>query len=463
MPLPYRIPMAGSLTLALVLAAATPPASASEQEEDPVKLEDFDDDNDGRLSHTELSIFYLHQSSELHRLVDLSPRDGRISDEEVQAYKIKLGEQLDELREQQLDIADAVEEARLLDLTGASNVEDQSEAEQLSRSILDELGTPSTGILTAEEYFQQIPDPVPFTLFGDIVTVDNKDYFSGLLLRRSAINVTSAEESRLVSAFRKADPAVLSYSRDFDDQVDTFQFRGAFSYPLFHNPESGEWQAVVPKSDPEVNRTLAFIPSLTFDRVTSDDNNDANDTNSLIFRAGLEWEDGDVPDPLDLSRLHVNFSYATDFDLESQVLATEIDWEPVLLGLPGMRRGTQPGSLPVLVRWNMSVHTEAGYTIDAGGKTNLTDDDLFWRVGPRVQVEFFPSGAIFDRLKFRVAYQALAGIEGDPDSAELFEASMAFQLDDAGNFLLELAYQNGDTPLATDNVNLFSLSLGVKF
>jgi hypothetical protein len=159
----------------------------------------------------------------------------------------------------------------------------------------------------------------------------------------------------------------------------------------------------------------------------------------------------------------IGLAYATDFELEADVYAVELDVLPVL-DLPGqgVKRPLFSGS-PIAFRWRVAGHAEGGYTADAGDDAALEEDKGFVRFGPKATLELLPELDYLERLRARFDYQFLKGFWGSPDSSHLLESSLSVRLDERGFASIDLNYRDGDIPLLATSTQLLTLGLGLRF
>ena len=102
-------------------------------------------------------------------------------------------------------------------------------------------------------------------------------------------------------------------------------------------------------------------------------------------------------------------------------------------------------------------------SIDNNGNNGvLRDRDDVTRIGPRLQLEILPSGAL-DPLSFTVTWTALSEVAGSLGNSRLFDAQGKLDLSGNEQFTLTLTYQNGDSPLLERDTETLKLGIGVKF
>ena len=367
--------------------------------------DEFDENKDGKLNQTELRAFVLHRHSPTFHEIDKN-KDGKIDPKEIHGIQ---------------EIIEKAKEDAVFD----------------RQDILDTFGDRDSYTVEEIKVALKIEPPVP--------DIDMK----GILIRRSHEVITVLEAPEKLG---KAQPARFSYTRDFNDDSDTWQATGAILRP-FRIYTS---QKVV--REKSWLTAINLVPSISFDRVNNE-KEDSEDVNSLVFRLGGEIELGGL---FDLQYTRLFLTYASDFSFESSVGAIEFEWEPVLLNFGiGTGRYILGGALEYRLR--PILHTEYGKTFDAGDKDDLEEDDDFFRIGPKLQLGIWPQAKGLRRVSLSLKWDYLEGLVGKPGNSSLFEAALGYQLDKLGHFVLEFSYRNGDIPLTQEDTETFAVGLGVKF
>lgn len=270
-----------------------------------------------------------------------------------------------------------------------------------------------------------------------------------LLVRRDYENIGVMDQSK--------DPATVkgawvAYTKDYENRNDIWQIRGSAMYLL--RSETG----LAPSEEKGGVTAYSFVPGVSFDRV-SNSNASCMDVNSLTFRLGseLEYMGGGF---FDAQYLRLNLAYASDFDLESGVLALEAQWEPVDTGI-GMGVGRSlPGGL-FDFRWRPILHAEGGRVIERGDKYWLVGDEGFFRAGPKLHLDLWP--LFLERVRIGFDWQYLHGFSGYPGHVRLFEGDVSYALNEKGNYAIGFAYRKGRLPLTFEQVDELTLGLSVKY
>ncbi len=68
---------------------------------------------------------------------------------------------------------------------------------------------------------------------------------------------------------------------------------------------------------------------------------------------------------------------------------------------------------------------------NAGTNTKLKEDDAYYRLGPKLTLELWPTFEWLERLSFNVNWAYLEGFTGSPSASHLFEAGAKIALDRA--------------------------------
>lgn len=387
---------------------------------------DFDANKNGVLERQEFIAFYLSELSVGGPKLHESDRngDGIVSEEEFQAWLQSYGESLRQ------PVEDAVEDA-----TGDFE------------AVAD--GRPSLSFREAEFAARGRPQPQA-----------NPASSAGFRLRRDlsdvAVDVTSPE--RVVD--ESDEGALISFNRDLDAGGTVVQAVGSLYsvIPLqFDKPDE--------RPAPGMRlRSVALIPSLSFD-ITESSEDDADDGSSLTFRLAGQGEVRQTPlEDQFLAALYprLGIAYATDLELDSDVLAAEVDIDPVL-NISGNHINTPliPGLLQA--RWTALLHSESGYTINAGDDTSLEEDEWFLRIGPKLRVDLVPDITAIENWRLSFAYDYLWGTGGTSSETSLLETSLSYTPSSNSPVELTLSYRKGDTLLLDYEVDQLTLGIGVKF
>jgi hypothetical protein len=388
---------------------------------------DFDANANGTIERAEFIRFYLSEfTAEPPRLEEADGNvDGTISEEEFDAWLRSYGNGL------RMPLDDATEEA-IADFEG----------------LTEELGRSALSYQDAEFGVRGRPQASPSNPLADL----------GVHLRRDLANVDISGPSKVVE--EPKDGALFSLARDIEAGQGTLQAIGSL-YGVI--PVDIGLQDVRPEPGFKL-RGLALIPSFSFD-VTENTDDDADEGSSLIFRLAGQGEFRQTPlDDQWLAALYprLGIAYATDIELDSDVFAIEADLDPVF-NIRGNHRNTAliPGI--VQARWIATLHSEAGYTVNAGDDTSLRSDEGFLRVGPRLRFDLVPDITAIENWRRSFGYDYRWGVGGTPEETSLIDTSLAYVPGGNSPIELVLSYRKGDTPLLDYRVDTLSFGVGVKF
>lgn len=335
-----------------------------------------------------------------------------------------------------------------INLDGIINEEERINYE---KKIIESTAPNAVDINMIREKKGSIPlDKANTIIYG--VTKSKPLDLGGILIRRDYedISVLAGPES-----FSEAPGAELSFSSDFLNNNDVFQARGAIFRPFGSN-DTGK----IPTSSNMVITGYKINPGITFEHISNSKKN-RNDVDNLAFRLGAEVEvsGGKL---FDTQYFRGDTVYETDFKFKRETFAFQAQWEPVKLewGI-GVKREFLDGAFEY--RWRPILHAEGGVFLDSAGQTNISDNDAFFRFGPKIQFELSPTKKLkpFDRLGLNLQYDYLIGILGE--SVDTFEAGLFYQLDEVGHATLGLNYRVGDAGLTSEKVNTLSLGFSLKF
>ena len=300
-------------------------------------------------------------------------------------------------------------------------------------------------------------EPKPFERLGSFrVEGDSVSYGStGFLLRSeyediSIRQIDTAQGENL--GLKTSEPASLSFTRDFENDGNIAQIKGALGYPIFL--ELNDPSEV--RKEPRLT-DLVLLPSVSIDRI-NDQTDSSKEADSLAFRFGGEVRIADFG----FSSQYVQFGglYNTDTEFEAEIYAAELNWRPVIRGIGIGQMVPRNAESCCFLRWLPQLHAEWGYTADASANPSLTEDEEFARIGPRVNVDIW----IGDRTKLYANYYYYFGLTGDTEDNDLLTTGVSFDLDPkSNNWTIGAEYRNGQLPVKLDDVETLTLNLGVRF
>jgi hypothetical protein len=257
----------------------------------------------------------------------------------------------------------------------------------------------------------------------------------GILIRESHEDITASSD---ITPISKVKAATLSYAYDYPSKSSTWMIKGSMMRPFFFAKEK-----------------KAFVPSVTFNRVISDDS--TKEANSFVPRLGYHHFLGSS----DVHIFRFLLNYGTDFSFESAQYGAELEYEPVLEKLPFGRYSVLIGqSNPALeIRIKVVAQLQGGYVEESGNKENLKDESSYFRAGGKGTLDL----RFFERLELSAGYTYLHAFEGTPENSQQKIFSASYSLGDDGNIALKVEYQYGNVPITQEEVENLTIGFGVKF
>ena len=261
----------------------------------------------------------------------------------------------------------------------------------------------------------------------------------GLLIRESHAEANLGADGSGLAEIRGAN---FSMTQDMASDSRVISMKGSVLRPLSLGRTSRHW----------------LLPGVEFNRLTNETEPE-REIDSLTFRIGSEF----AVNSKRLgggARLRVNPLVTTNFGFDVDVRALEAQIEP----------NWGQGSLGSERRWGpMSIHTrllfqgEYGEVIDAGGRSDLQEGDAFARAGARFGTTLLPVGIkLLDGLAGSLNYEWYQDLSGDLRARKLFTAGLYYRLDALGQVTLESKYIKGDTSVALEDEETWTIGLGVK-
>jgi len=68
-----------------------------------------------------------------------------------------------------------------------------------------------------------------------------------------------------------------------------------------------------------------------------------------------------------------------------------------------------------------------------------------------------------ERFSVTASYDYLYGLDGFLDESKNFPIEANWKIDKDGHYILKASYENGETPILSQDKDLFSIGLGIKF
>lgn len=273
--------------------------------------------------------------------------------------------------------------------------------------------------------------PYSFAEIDKIYEKASKRNFFNILIRSDYENITIHDSPKRSS---KAEPAVISYSRNFEDTTSIWTAQGA----VMRNFK-------IVKND---GFKLSIIPSVYFNRKIS--SNGEGDLNTLISRIGPNLE---IVNNTYFINVRINYALTTDFDFDTDINALELDIEP---GLPDIGMGLNKNILGLGINWRVYFHLENGENKDVGDNENIILEH-FTRVGFKGEIGI----KISNRWSMKSKYGRLWS-EQEPKRSELLNLKSSLNLDDSGIFSFNIEYMKGNIPFTQENADNLLVGLGIK-
>ena len=274
---------------------------------------------------------------------------------------------------------------------------------------------------------------------------------AGILIRKAYEPISAFN---LPGKLEGAGAATFSYKHDFTSGNDSGTANGiieAYQHWNVNTDYSGDVRAL------HATR-VAVHSGLEFDEKL-DQKTPSKEVDILTARAGGELElSGGL---FDVQYLRTGIADTTNSSLRSHIGAVELEWEPVV-NVAGIGNARRIGDLPNSYRWRPIVHGEYQEVLDSGGNSVLRSQDSVLYLGPIVSGELWIEEGPFAELYVDASYRYLFGLNGS-DDLHYFDIGAGYNLDSAGHFALTARYRRGDTPKGNQQVEDFTIGLGIKF
>jgi hypothetical protein len=313
---------------------------------------------------------------------------------------------------------------------------------------------------------------------GTVVYQGPKE-FPWVRLRRSYRDVLTLEDPSLSlenvngkQKFDDIDGALISYSRDFRADTETWSTEAAvlapFSWDVSHTLRNDDF--LVPAR-------FGIIPSVSYHRVSAP--NPKDEVDQLVYRAGLfaKLESGNDFKFLNGLTLRAFGAYATDATHNSSIPAGEFELEFQSDIRPKLKVGYQTILVPkenpadkhdtawIAYQLRFLLHGEYVSIQNNSGSMALAEGDYF-RFGPVVQFDLKP--LIFTQLSASLRYSFLPALNTTNSTHDsLFGLDADWTLfKDAENgrkFSLKISYLNGGLDLTNEPVQTLLVGIGAAY
>lgn len=258
---------------------------------------------------------------------------------------------------------------------------------------------------------------------------DNK-----ILIRDTVESIDFVKDQK---KYAKAKAATISYAYDGNNENKIFLFKGAIMRPY------------------QIDKDTLITPSIAFNHIKNEKNvNEEVDT--LEFQLGFTkfFQTKDVHYYLSLKPTHT-----TDFSLKSSINSIQVQMQPISDSL-NIQTPDKCGIFWFECLFRPVLHYEFGEVEDSGD--SVLSEDSFSRIGLKSTLDIYPFRTS-DKLVSSIGYDYLYSLTGNFRDRKKFLFSVTYALDDAGHFLLQSKYTNGDSSVKLEDEETFTLGLGVKF
>lgn len=257
----------------------------------------------------------------------------------------------------------------------------------------------------------------------------------GVLVRGSHLDVdlTNAQFGR-----KSATSANFSMTEDLASRSRVMGIKGALLRPFALGAEMQRW----------------LVPGVELNRLSNQTQPD-REIDSVTFRLGSDFYFESERIRGGSLQLRVNPLVTTNFGFDVDVRAIEIQLEPDLdfhakLG-------------PLEYDFRVLVQSEYGQVVDAGKRRDLQEGDSFSRLGFKLDSRFRPgNSALLEGLEGILSYEHFEDLSGDLRARQLLRMGLAYEVDLVANLTLETSYTRGDTSVALEDEETWTIGLGFK-
>ena len=262
----------------------------------------------------------------------------------------------------------------------------------------------------------------------------------GLLIRESHAEANLGTDSTSLAEVRGAN---LSMTQDMASESRVISMKGSVLRPM-NLGKSGRHY---------------LLPGVEFNRLTNETEPE-REIDSLTFRIGSEFAFDTKRFGGGGVRLRINPLVTTNFGFDVDVRALEVQVEPNW-GQGGLGAERRIGPLSMHTR--LLFQAEYGEVVDAGDRADLHEGDAFARAGAKFGTTVQPVGIdLIDGLTGSFSYEWHQDLSGDLRARKLFSAGLSYGLDALGLVTLESKYIRGDTSVALEDEETWTIGLGVK-
>lgn len=380
----------------------------------------------------EIELFAIYNLNPEVADADTIERDGLLSDAEiakaVAAYQKKLRAIAMKLPSQKEEISAMIE------------------TRMLKRGVVDSV--PNEDVVKYVD--------IPMRAIADPTTPLSPP-FGGLQIRRSAQDIDATYVNRYLknrlagnaagpALISSINPAELGFIHNDVNGEETWFARGVIASPIILSERGqGSWG-------------WEFNPYVSFDRVA----NRVNRNSDIDRLTGTVAMDAVTPGfgPVGMSVVEAAFDYTTNFDFDGQMYSGHVTWTPLMSDWSWL---ANEQFLPLFggfdYRTRQFLHVEGGNAQRI--KSPLIPGD-FLRAGGGFGIDVslpIPSKEVTAFADYRHFWDVL----GNDDDHYNFRVGLGMPLDATGHIVLQAAFEKGRIQLTQQNVDLLTVTFGIRF
>lgn len=267
------------------------------------------------------------------------------------------------------------------------------------------------------------------------------------------------DHDSILKTLDKADPANGGFYRDNLSGKDTWTVEGAFGADIkVYDPKQpvrfGNYYL-----DP-----IRIVPSITLNKITGKGDGSLDVTDSLVYRGSvaLGLRSRDDSSLWDYQLFSGTYRASGTTEKREYKSAGEAEWEPMRNRLGdwiSINGPEQPPAFwpnaPFFYRFSMVGRVEFG------DSPFLEHKGTFAKFGPKLGLTIVPR--FLPSLELYLNYTYLFELSNDSEDFELVETGGRWALDQSKQIFIEAKYRWGQVPAKYTEIDLFQISLAVKF
>ncbi len=241
---------------------------------------------------------------------------------------------------------------------------------------------------------------------------------------------------------RAVTQAEVSYTSNRLDDSETFHVTAYAGYDLARAPRR------------------QFIPFVGFEREQTRQSGPDDNGTSRISAGFLYGAEFDSSDTISVAPL-----YVVDRIHDSRIASLRAAWTPgFLYRFDALSMGNARRMGPLLARMDLQLRAQAGRVIDAGDSTELADTDDYFRLGPALRLELWPTAehGLLSRLSADAGYRRFFRMSG-PEDVEWWGAGINYSIEPTDHVTIRYSYEQGEDEETLVKSRLWKLVLGVRF